>query len=42
MSTVHRLPETLQTARLVLREPRASDAAVLFNAYTQDTEVSRT
>lgn len=35
------LPELLQTERLVLREPRDSDAAALFAAYTQDIEVAR-
>jgi len=41
MSTVHRLPDSIQTARLALREPRASDAVALFDAYTQDAEVTR-
>ncbi|NGZ84640.1 GNAT family N-acetyltransferase [Duganella aceris] len=35
------LPDTLRTQRLILREPRHSDAAGLFNAYTQDPEVAR-
>ena len=35
------LPERLETARLVLRAPRASDPARLFEAYTQDPEASR-
>lgn len=35
------LPERLETERLVLRAPRASDAAHLFASYTQDAEVAR-
>jgi ribosomal-protein-alanine N-acetyltransferase len=35
------LPEQLQTARLVLREPCETDARFLFEAYTQDPDVSR-
>ena len=35
------LPDQLTTARLVLREPRLSDAAAFFEAYTQDIEVAR-
>ena len=35
------LPRRIQTQRLILREPRASDAAGLFAAYTQDAEVAR-
>jgi ribosomal-protein-alanine N-acetyltransferase len=38
---VVRLSETLQTERLVLRKPRESDARALFDAYTQDAEVTR-
>lgn len=36
-----RLPDTLHSGRLILREPRQSDAALLFDAYTQDPEVAR-
>jgi RimJ/RimL family protein N-acetyltransferase len=35
------LPERLTTQRLILRAPRADDAAHLFDAYTQDSEVTR-
>lgn len=35
------LPDKLLTQRLTLREPRPSDAAFLFAAYTQDIEVAR-
>jgi RimJ/RimL family protein N-acetyltransferase len=35
------LPARLQTERLVLREPRETDAALLFKSYTQDIEVAR-
>jgi ribosomal-protein-alanine N-acetyltransferase len=35
------LPERLHTARLVLRAPRPEDAARIFAAYTQDSEVAR-
>lgn len=35
------LPTQLRTARLVLREPRQADAALIFDAYTQDPEVAR-
>lgn len=35
------LPQQLQTRRLVLREPRHSDAQHLFAAYLRDPEVSR-
>lgn len=34
------LPDQLQTPRLILRAPRSSDAAAIFNAYTQDAEVA--
>ena len=37
---IRRLPDCLQTERLVLREPRAADARVLFETYTQDPEVA--
>jgi ribosomal-protein-alanine N-acetyltransferase len=35
------LPDRLQSQRLILREPRAADAALIFDAYTQDIEVAR-
>jgi [ribosomal protein S5]-alanine N-acetyltransferase len=35
------LPKQLQTPRLVLREPRHSDAHHLFAGYLQDPEVTR-
>ena len=36
-----RAPETLKTARLVLRRPTADDAEALFDGYTSDPEVTR-
>jgi len=38
---VKHLPEQLRTPRLILREPRTTDAPILFEAYLQDPEVSR-
>lgn len=35
------LPTLLRTPRLLLREPRPEDAALIFEAYTQDPEVAR-
>lgn len=35
------LPEVVKTERLRLRGPRPGDAAVIFEAYGQDPEVSR-
>lgn len=35
------LPDLLRTERLVLREPRPGDAAAIFDAYTQDPQVTR-
>ncbi|MDK2125238.1 GNAT family N-acetyltransferase [Parachitinimonas caeni] len=35
------LPDEINTDRLVLRQPQLSDAAALFNAYTQDPVVVR-
>ena len=35
------LPDRLETPRLTLREPTATDARTLFEAYTQDREVAR-
>jgi len=35
------LPDQIQTLRLVLRAPRETDAAAIFNAYTQDADVAR-
>ncbi len=34
-------PERIATERLMLRKPRVDDAAVLFAAYMQDSEVTR-
>jgi [ribosomal protein S5]-alanine N-acetyltransferase len=34
-------PERIETARLVLRRPRASDAAAIFARYASDPEVTR-
>jgi ribosomal-protein-alanine N-acetyltransferase len=34
-------PEVLTTERLVLRRPRLSDAAAIFAAYAQDSEVTK-
>jgi len=34
-----RLPERIETARLVLRRPRPDDAAAIFAAYGSDVEV---
>ena len=36
-----RLPDRLQTQRMILRAPREADAAHIFAAYTQDIEVAR-
>jgi ribosomal-protein-alanine N-acetyltransferase len=33
--------EQIETERLLLRKPRMDDACVLFNAYMQDSEVTR-
>jgi len=38
---VKHLPEQLRTSRLVFREPREADARILFEAYTQESEVTR-
>ena len=35
------LPQTLNTSRLHLRGPAASDASAIFQSYTQDPEVCR-
>lgn len=35
------LPDEIHASRLMLRAPRATDAAHLFKAYTQDLEVAR-
>jgi ribosomal-protein-alanine N-acetyltransferase len=35
------LPDRLQTQRLILRRPRRADAALVFDAYTQDIAVAR-
>jgi RimJ/RimL family protein N-acetyltransferase len=34
-------PEQIQTARLLLRKPRREDAALMFETYAQDPEVTR-
>ncbi len=34
-------PESLHTARLLLRKPRPEDAPLIFAAYAQDAEVTR-
>jgi len=36
-----RPPESFTTERLLLRKPRAEDAALIFAAYAQDPEVTR-
>jgi RimJ/RimL family protein N-acetyltransferase len=36
-----RASETVTTARLVLRRPRASDAAAIFSRYSSDPDVTR-
>ena len=36
-----RPPDSLQTARLLLRKPRLDDAPLIFAAYGQDAEVTR-
>lgn len=35
------LPDEISTNRLILRQPQLSDAAALFDAYTQDAAVAR-
>lgn len=35
------LPQRIDTARLTLRQPRAADAACIFDAYAQDPDVAR-
>lgn len=35
------LPNDLRTSRLLLREPRTEDAAIIFQSYAQDERVSR-
>jgi ribosomal-protein-alanine N-acetyltransferase len=34
-------PNSFETARLILRKPRPEDAAIIFDTYAQDPEVSR-
>ena len=34
-------PSQVETARLILREPRPSDAATIFNTYGQDPRVAK-
>jgi len=36
-----KLPDRFHTRRLILRAPRAADAARIFHAYAQDMEVAR-
>jgi ribosomal-protein-alanine N-acetyltransferase len=36
-----RAPERLETARLILRRPRAADAPVIYERYASDPEVTR-
>ena len=36
-----RMPEQIETKRLILRKPRIDDALMLFTAYMQDAEVTR-
>jgi Acetyltransferases, including N-acetylases of ribosomal proteins len=36
-----RPPESFTTERLLLRKPRAEDAALIFAGYAQDPEVTR-
>jgi len=35
------LPATLRTSRLILREPRPADAAIIFDSYAQDRLVTK-
>jgi ribosomal-protein-alanine N-acetyltransferase len=41
MNVAHDLPGFFHTERLILREPKPSDARTVFEAYTQDPEVAR-
>jgi [ribosomal protein S5]-alanine N-acetyltransferase len=36
-----KMPEQMETRRLVLRKPRIDDASAIFNGWAQDTEVTR-
>jgi ribosomal-protein-alanine N-acetyltransferase len=36
-----RMPEHIETERLVLRKPRLDDARDMFEGWTQDQEVTR-
>ena len=36
-----KVPETIQTKRLILRKPRMDDALAIFETYAQDPEVTR-
>src|SRR5688500_5052952 len=36
-----KMPEQMETKRLVLRMPRMDDAAAIFAGWAQDTEVTR-
>lgn len=35
------LPDSIDSDRLTLRAPRAEDADIIFDAWTQDAEVAR-
>jgi len=39
--TAMKMPEYIETERLVLRKPHMEDAPILFTAYMQDLEVTR-
>lgn len=41
VSLANRVPETVKTSRLVLRRPRLSDAAAIFEEYAADPEAVR-
>ena len=34
-------PERIETARLILRRPRAADAPAIFSRYASDVEVTK-
>ena len=36
-----KIPEQIETERLVLRKPRMDDAPAIFNGWAQDHEVGR-
>jgi RimJ/RimL family protein N-acetyltransferase len=35
-----KVPETIQTKRLLLRKPRIDDTSAIFETYAQDPEVT--